>query len=156
MSCLLGLLFVVTLCLVFCTTQQFVCDTPPPQKHHHHHHLRTLLHKQEDFNRRAVNNSLSTLVVCMCLPCSPAAADCVPLPFLVYQVLLNVAKEAPGCFLQHLQSLVQQVEQLWAAGQLREGEKVTTDAAICATCACVRPSCCTYLSIHCATTPRAA
>lgn len=45
------------------------------------------------------------------------------------QVLLNVAKEAPGCFLQHLQSLVQQVEQLWAAGQLREGEKVGAPAA---------------------------
>jgi hypothetical protein len=45
--------------------------------------------------------------------------------FLLHQVLLNVAKEAPGCFLQHLQSLVQQVEQLWAVGQLREGEKVS-------------------------------
>jgi hypothetical protein len=44
---------------------------------------------------------------------------------LCMQVLLNVAKEAPGCFLPHLQSLVQQVEQLWAAGQLREGEKVS-------------------------------
>lgn len=48
------------------------------------------------------------------------------------QVLLNVAKEAPGCFLPHLQSLVQQVEQLWAAGQLREGEKVRPcDISLC-------------------------
>lgn len=46
---------------------------------------------------------------------------------LCMQVLLNVAKEAPGCFLPHLQSLVQQVEQLWAAGQLREGEKVSVE-----------------------------
>lgn len=63
----------------------------------------------------------------------------------LHQVLLNVAKEAPGCFLQHLQSLVQQVEQLWAAGQLREGEKV---GALPAAAAVSNPrSACTHVYV---------
>jgi hypothetical protein len=39
-------------------------------------------------------------------------------------VLLNVAKDAPSCLLPHLKALSASIEQLWAAGQLREGEKV--------------------------------
>jgi hypothetical protein len=42
----------------------------------------------------------------------------------VLQVMLNVAKEAPSAFLPHLEALVGRIQQLWDAGQLREGEKV--------------------------------
>lgn len=38
--------------------------------------------------------------------------------------MLNVAKEAPTAFLPHLEALVSKIQQLWDAGQLREGEKV--------------------------------
>ncbi|KAF6261995.1 armadillo-type protein [Scenedesmus sp. NREL 46B-D3] len=40
------------------------------------------------------------------------------------KVMLNVAKEAPSAFLPHLEALVGRIQQLWDAGQLREGEKV--------------------------------
>uniref|UniRef100_A0A383WPV4 Uncharacterized protein n=1 Tax=Tetradesmus obliquus TaxID=3088 RepID=A0A383WPV4_TETOB len=40
------------------------------------------------------------------------------------KVMLNVAKEAPAAFLPHLEALAARVQQLWDAGQLREGEKV--------------------------------
>jgi hypothetical protein len=43
---------------------------------------------------------------------------------LLPQVMLNVAKEAPSAFLPHLEALVGRIQQLWDAGQLREGEKV--------------------------------
>ena len=43
---------------------------------------------------------------------------------LLLQVMLNVAKEAPAAFLPHLEALAARVQQLWDAGQLREGEKV--------------------------------
>jgi hypothetical protein len=40
--------------------------------------------------------------------------------------MLNVAKEAPSAFLPHLEALVGRIQQLWDAGQLREGEKVSS------------------------------
>jgi hypothetical protein len=42
------------------------------------------------------------------------------------QVMLNVAQEAPSAFLLHLEALVGRIQQLWDAGQLREGEKVSS------------------------------
>jgi hypothetical protein len=44
----------------------------------------------------------------------------------ILQVMLNVAKEAPSAFLPHLEALVGRIQQLWDAGQLREGEKVSS------------------------------
>lgn len=38
--------------------------------------------------------------------------------------MLNIAKEAPSALLPHLEGLVGRIQQLWDAGQLREGEKV--------------------------------